>query len=171
MFQITRNYLLTPVVLLSMLTACTWYLYSATEIDLRTNVELSENNYSVIEEVPTCSGCIRNIVRKSDEKSIYKSGDREEGDHVRIKIMPGHYYISASFRSYKSARADFQHEEVQLKKGRKYLVDWSICYTPCDVLGYGPGPGDYKGAGMGYPATIWLEDKRTGDVVAGNRWD
>jgi hypothetical protein len=87
--------------------------------------------------------------------------DRDTGSPGVFRLVPGRYLITYSYFK-GAARSDV----VELKAGHVYRVEQTLCNNPL----YWPFPGCWGMKRIRLGATIWIEDRTTGEVLAGERW-
>lgn len=109
---------------------------------------------AILENRWGCPFCVDAIYLDSPDKAIYIYDENERIENwSSFRLMPGRYVIAYSHYAHRRliARAD----AVDLKPGHIYRVDLNLCLLPC----------------WGHSHhTIWIEDRTTGEVVAGEKW-
>jgi hypothetical protein len=92
--------------------------------------------------------------------SVYGRSDRWIS---RFQLLPGTYVIEYSWGG-QGVKYPTRIDTVELKAGHTYRAKNKACFFLDKLWGSCWGRGDHTG-------TVWIEDRATGQVVAGEKWD
>lgn len=106
-------------------------------------------------------GSVRRIWREGDTPPIYDY-ELSQVSPREFKLTPGQYTITYVAYAYNIPHV-VRRDTVELKAGHTYRVIEDHCY----LTSVGGTCMRHKP----YTQTIWIEDKATGEVLAGEKWD
>jgi hypothetical protein len=121
--------------------------------------ERADQELAILENRWGCPFCVDRILGELDRAQIDRPlvySRPRDGEVASFKLVPGTYLIEYSFATPQISRVS-RWDIVVMKAGHTYRVEQQSCFYSC------PGGG-------GPRRILWIEDRITGEVVAGYKW-